>query len=98
MNVMNEPMKLINYQYKMNIMREIKIEVPEEVKRLIEENPELKEVITREIVNKIIYTKIAEGSISKDLLNIATGVEDIMLKDEEAVLKELRDKARERIE
>lgn len=98
MNVMNEPMKLINYQYKMNIMREIKIEVPEEVKRLIEENPELKEVITREIVNKIIYTKIAEGSISKELLNIATGVEDIMLKDEEAVLKELRDKARERIE
>ena len=79
-------------------MGEIKIEVPEEVKRLIEENPELKEAITREIVNRIIYAKIAEGSISKDLLNIAAGVEDVILEDEEAVLKKLRDKARERIE
>jgi len=91
-------MKLINYQYKMKIIGEIRIEVPEEVKRLIEENPELKEAITKEIVDKIIYTKIAEGSISKELLNIAAGTEDIMLEDEEAALKELRDKARERIE
>ena len=82
----------------MKIIGEIRIEVPEEVKRLIEENPELKEAITKEIVDKIIYTKIAEGSISKELLNIAAGTEDIMLEDEEAALKELRDKARERIE
>jgi len=82
----------------MRIMGEIRIEVPEEVKRLIEENPRLKEAIAREIVNKIIYAKIAEGSISKDLLNIAAGAEDVILEDEEAVLKKLRDKARERIE
>ena len=79
------------------MMGEIRIEVPEDVKRLIEENPELKEAITREIINKIIYAKIAEGSISKDLLNIATGVKDVILENEEAVLKELRDKARERV-
>jgi hypothetical protein len=81
----------------MKMMGEIRIEVPEDVKRLIEENPELKEAITREIINKIIYAKIAEGSISKDLLNIATGVKDVILENEEAVLKELRDKARERV-
>ena len=40
----------------MKIIGEIRIEVPEEVKRLIEENPELKEAITKEIVDKIIYT------------------------------------------
>ena len=39
-----------------------------------------------------------EGSISKDLLNIAVEVEDVILKDEEAVLKELRNKARDRVE
>ena len=46
----------------------------------------------------MIYTKMIEGSISKDLLNIAVGVEDVILKDEEAVLKELRNKARDRVE
>jgi len=76
----------------MRIMGEIRIEVPEEVKRLIEENPELKEAIT-EVVNRI-YAKISEGSISKDLLNIAAGAEDVILEDEEAVLKKLRGKAR----
>ena len=79
-------------------MPKVIIEVPEEIERLIEKNPKLKETITQEIINKLIYTKMIEGSISKDLLNIAVGVEDVILKDEEAVLKELRNKARERVE
>ncbi len=79
-------------------MPKVIIEVPEEIERLIEKNPKLKETITQEIINKVIYTKMIEGSISKDLLNIAVGVEDVILKDEEAVLKELRNKARDRVE
>lgn len=79
-------------------MPKVIIEVPEEIERLIEKNPKLKETITQEIINKVIYTKMIEGSISKDLLNIAVEVEDVILKDEEAVLKELRNKARERVE
>lgn len=79
-------------------MPKVIIEVPEEIERLIEKNPKLKETITQEIINKLIYTKMIEGSISKDLLNIAVEVEDVILKDEEAVLKELRNKARDRVE
>ena len=79
-------------------MPKVIIEVPEEIERLIEKNPKLKETITQEIISKLIYTKMIEGSISKDLLNIAVEVEDVILKDEEAVLKELRNKARERVE
>ena len=79
-------------------MPKVIIEVPEEIERLIEKNSKLKETIIQEIINKVIYTKMIEGSISKDLLNIAVGVEDVILKDEEAVLKELRNKARDRVE
>ena len=77
--------------------KQIVIEVPDEVEKLIKENPKLKELITREVVNRIAYAKMVEGSISKELLNIVAEVEDVHLKDEEKILEMLRNKAKERV-
>jgi hypothetical protein len=77
--------------------KQIVIEVPDEVEKLIKENPKLKELITHEVVNRIAYAKMVEGSISKELLNIVAEVEDVHLKDEEKILEMLRNKAKERV-
>jgi len=75
----------------------IQIEVPEEVVKVLEENPKLKETITREIINKVYYEKMVKGKISRELLNTLVGERDIILEDEEKILKELRKKSKERI-
>ncbi len=77
--------------------RVIQIEVPEEVIKILEENPKLKEIITREIINKVYYEKMTKGEISRELLNALVGEKDIILEDEEKILKELRIKSKERI-
>ncbi len=76
----------------------IQIEVPEEVVEVLEKNPKLKEAITKEIINKISYEEMQKGKISKDLLNLLVGEKDVVFEDEEEILKELREKAKSRLE
>ena len=76
----------------------IQIEVPEEVVEVLEKNPKLKEAITKEIINKISYEEMQKGKISKDLLNLLVGEKDVVFEDEEEILKELREKAKSRVE
>ncbi len=76
----------------------IQIEVPEEVVEVLERNPKLKETITKEIINKISYEEMQKGKISKDLLNLLVGEKDVVFEDEEEILKELREKAKSRVE
>ncbi|WP_456371174.1 hypothetical protein [Geoglobus sp.] len=77
--------------------KQIMIEVPDELEELIRKNPEIKERITAELIAKMTFDEMISGSVSKDLLNMLASSEDVDLEDELKKLKEIRNRARERI-
>ncbi|MFP3871477.1 MAG: hypothetical protein ACOCTR_01065 [Candidatus Natronoplasma sp.] len=73
------------------------IDLPKEVGKILEDNPDLKENLVENFINKIARSHIEKGVISKELLNIVVEIEDVDIKEEKKILKELRNKAKERL-
>ena len=76
----------------------IQIEVPENVAKFIEKNTRLKEEIVKKIVEETIYEKIIkEGKVSKEIINFLVQEEDVLLENEDEILRNIKKKERERV-
>jgi hypothetical protein len=75
----------------------IQIEVPEEFAEIIEKNSELKNKFVSKVVESIAKEFIEKGKIAKQILDYLAKEEDVILENEEEILKEIKKKERERV-
>ncbi len=74
----------------------IQIEVPDELASIVD-NPEYVEIIKKKIVEVVIEEEFNKGVISKDVLNHLAKEEDVLLENEEKIIRKLREKEKERV-
>jgi len=72
----------------------IQIEVPEEVANVIESNPKYSEIIRRKLIETVFEEEFTKGVVSKDVLNYLAKEEDVLLENEDEVIRKLKEKER----